>query len=436
MDDHHFSRHTMIRRVRLIHHSQQEPDTSSELVEDDVEISSLNTLRLIAMSGKIRAAPPALHVLEDGISRERSEQSPRVASATTPPKSTSMKETAVPSFPWLQSFKIGLSFIVGIALLFLLSRAIDISSTFALIQHQISTVHGMLFTFLALTSFLCAFSIRGIRWRLFVLRICTITPLQAVKIFWIAVFINFLLPVQGGELGKSLILKQIKGVPVRQSLPTVAMDKSLDLLPALFILATAAFIPAIHMNALLWAILGGVSGLLIGLMFTVTLMAWKREVATFFVHRTLRVLPRKIGLSIEEFALGFLHSLLEGARTPKTFLLALFLTGLAITCDGLFAWFAFQAVGISQMTLGEAIFGYTTVSMFSVLPNPPGQVGSNELVDVLVFAGLLNFPKTTVLAMPILFHPLTALVMIAMGVGCLASLGLSLKSTLTMSKRA
>lgn len=436
MNNHHFSRHTRIRRVKLVHHPTHVPNRSSELFEDDGDVSSMSTLRLFAISGTLRAAPPSQCVSEDGVSRESREEFPRGASALILPPSTSMKETPVVSSSWMQSLKVGLSFLVGMVMLFLLSRVINISSTFVLIQSHLLTVHGMLFTLLALTSFFCAFSIRGMRWRLFVLRICALRPLQAVKIFWIAVFLNFLLPVQGGELGKCLILKQLKGVPVSQSLPTVAMDKSLDLLPALCILATVAFIPSVHMNSLLWTILVGVSGLLIGLLFTVILMAWNQQGALLLVHGMLRVLPRTLGLKIEAFALGFLQSLLEGARQPKTFLLALVLTGLAITCDGLFAWFAFQAVGISTMTLGEAIFGYTTVTLFSILPNPPGQVGSNELVDVMIFSGLLNFPKTNVLAMPLLFHPLTALVILLMGFSCVASLGLSLKSTLTLSKRA
>jgi len=435
MNDHYFSRRPKIRPVRLIHPPLQELETRRELFEDDGKASSRNTFRLFAISGNRRAVLPSLRVPEDGVSSERREHASSIASALAPPPSTTMTETAVSSSRWLPSLKIGLSFLAGIAMLFFLSRVINISSTFALIRSHLSTAHGILFTCLALSSFLCAFSIRGMRWRVFILRLCPIRPLQAVKIFWIAVFLNFLLPVQGGELGKCLILKQLKGVLVSRSLPTVAMDKSLDLLPALCILATVAFIPSLHMNALLWMVLGIVSGLLIGVLFTVTLMAWNPAVATLFVHRTLRVLPKALGFKLEAFALGFLQSLLEGASQPKTFLLALVLTGLAISCDGLFAWFAFQAVGISTMTIGEALFGYTTVTLFSVLPNPPGQVGSNELVDVMVFSGLLNFPKTNVLAMPVLFHPLTALLMVSMGLFSLASLGLSLKSALTMSKQ-
>ena len=80
------------------------------------------------------------------------------------------------------------------------------------------------------------------------------------------------------------------------------------------------------------------------------------------------------------------------------------------------------------MGFGTAIFGYTTYNMFNILPTPPGQVGSNELVGVLVFGGLLGFPKTSVLAMFVFSHPLAALIMTTVGLVCLSGLGISLTS--------
>lgn len=323
-----------------------------------------------------------------------------------------------------------LGLLIGIAMLFLISRFIDISTTVAVLRQCLTTTQGLSFALLAAVSFIAAFSIRGARWRLFLSRICDISTFKSIQIFWVAVFLNFLLPVQGGELGKSLILKRIKHVPISQSLPTVAMDKSLDLMPALFIMAVVPFIPSIHMSAALWLILSLVSSILIGIIVTVALMAWNRTVTTKLIHVVLQVLPKGFGGKIEGFALGFVDSLLAGASNPKTFVPAILLTCLAITCDGLFAWFAFMTVGVSSMNFGTAIFGYTTYNMFCILPTPPGQVGSNELVGVLVFSGLLGFPKTGVLAMYVFSHPLAALIMTTMCLLSLSSLGITIKSAM------
>ena len=136
---------------------------------------------------------------------------------------------------------------------------------------------------------------------------------------------------------------------------------------------------------------------------------------------------------IEGFALGLVESLLAGASRPKTFIPAVLLTCLAITCDGLFAWFAFLTVGVSNMSFGIAIFGYTTYNMFCILPTPPGQVGSNELVGVLVFSGLLGYAKTSVLAMYLFSHPWAALIMTAMCLICLSGLGITITSAIKVN---
>src|SRR5205823_3373109 len=329
--------------------------------------------------------------------------------------------------------RVALGLMVGIAMLFLISRFIDIPTTVTVLRQHLTTRQGVIYALLAAASFIAAFSIRGARWRLFLCRICDISTLKAIQVFWVAVFLNFLLPVQGGEVAKSLILKRIKRVPISQSLPTVAMDKSLDLMPALFIMAAVPFIPGVHMGATLWIILGLVSGILLGIIFTVALMAWNRVATTKFIQMVLKVLPWGIGGKIEGFALGLVESLLVGASRPKTFIPAVLLTCLAITCDGLFAWFAFLTVGVSNMSFGIAIFGYTTYNMFCILPTPPGQVGSNELVGVLVFSGLLGYAKTSVLAMYLFSHPWAALIMTAMCLICLSGLGITITSAIKVN---
>ncbi len=64
------------------------------------------------------------------------------------------------------------------------------------------------------------------------------------------------------------MLKRIADIPISRSLPTVAMDRSLDLMPALFIITILPLL-GIHMDIKLWLVLGLVVGLLIGLIFLV-----------------------------------------------------------------------------------------------------------------------------------------------------------------------
>lgn len=87
-------------------------------------------------------------------------------------------------------------------------------------------------------AFLLAFSVRGVRWKLFLHPLVgsKVSTFKVIQLFLVSIFLNFLLPIQGGEVAKSLMLKRIADIPVSRSLPTVAMDRSLDLMPALFII--------------------------------------------------------------------------------------------------------------------------------------------------------------------------------------------------------
>ena len=326
------------------------------------------------------------------------------------------------------AIKVTIGLLIGIGLLYLVSRFVDVPTTLGVLRQNLATPGGIILGLLSGAAFLTAFSVRGIRWKLFLNPIGNVSTFKAIQLFLIGIFLNFLLPVRGGEVAKSLILKRTVGIPVSQSLPTVAMDKALDLMPALFIMAVAPFL-GVKMGTTLWLVLGAVGGLLIGLIFFVALAAWKRAAAIAFLQKITGILPRAIGGKFEGFATGFVDSLLLGASRPKIFIPAVLLTCVAVIFDGLFAMLAFRTIGF-PISFGTAIFGYTVYNMFYILPTPPGQIGSNEFVGLLVFHVLLGLPANKVTAMFVFSHPWAALLMSASGMACLSALGLTISSAM------
>jgi uncharacterized protein (TIRG00374 family) len=244
----------------------------------------------------------------------------------------------------------------------------------------------------------------------------------------VSVFINFLLPISGGEIAKTLILKRTEGIPISRSLPTVAIDRSLDLLPALVIMTIVPLL-GMQMEIRLWFVLGAVSGLLIMLTIFIGLTIWKKSVAIALLHKITSILPGTLGGKIEAFATNFVDSLLASARRPAIFFAALALTCLAVACDGLFAMLAFWIIGL-PISYRMALFGYTLFNMFYIFPTPPGQVGSNEAIGLLVFTGLLHLPQDKVLSMFIFSHPWAAFLMCVAGLTCLRTLGLRLSTAM------
>jgi hypothetical protein len=100
-----------------------------------------------------------------------------------------------------------------------------------------------------------------------------------------------------------------------------------------------------------------------------------------------------------------------------------------VTLDSLFALLAFWTIGF-PISFGTALFGYTVFNMFFILPTPPGQLGSNEAVGLLVFTGLLRLPASKVTAMIIFSHPWAALLMCAAGIMSLKALGLTISTAM------
>jgi uncharacterized protein (TIRG00374 family) len=342
-------------------------------------------------------------------------------------------QTAKPRPAWqtilnTPAAKVVLGLLVGIGLLYLVSKFVDIPTTIQVLRQNLATPRGIMLGLLSGVAFLCAFCIRGVRWKLFLNPIGKVSIFKAIQLFLVGIFLNFLLPVRGGEVAKSLMLRRIAGIPVSQSLPTVAMDKALDLVPALFIVAIVPFL-GIQMDIKLWLVLGVVSSLLIGLIFFIGLAAWKRTAAIALLQKITSLLPKSIGSKIAGFATGFVDSLLMGASRPKIFLPAILLTCVAVIFDGLFAMLAFWTIGF-PIPFGTAIFGYTVYNMFYILPTPPGQVGSNEAIGLLVFFGLLHLPAHKVTAMFVFSHPWAALLMCATGMACLSALGLTISSAM------
>jgi uncharacterized protein (TIRG00374 family) len=332
------------------------------------------------------------------------------------------------SLPGISKVKILIGLLIGIGLLVLVSRFVNLPVTLHVLRQNLETPAGIALALLSGVAFLSAWSIRGIRWKLFLNPVGKVSIFKAIGLYQVGVFLNFLLPIRGGEVVKCFMLKSSSGIPVSKSLPTVAMDKALDLLPALFIIAIVPVL-GVQMDIKLWLVLWFVSGILLSLLFFVFLSAWKRNAAIRLLQKLTSLLPKAISGKVEGFATSFVDALLLGASQPRIFIPAILLTCAAVLCDGLFAMLAFWTIGF-HISIGMALFGYSVYNMFYILPTPPGQVGSNEAVGLLVFAGLLHLPPTQVTAMFVFSHPWAAVLMCTTGLICLSALGLKLPAVL------
>jgi uncharacterized protein (TIRG00374 family) len=220
---------------------------------------------------------------------------------------------------------------------------------------------------------------------------------------------------------------------VSQSLATVGMDKAMDLLPAVALLAVLPFVH-VHLGRpmsllLVWALAVVVCGILI-----LGLAAHRRDRTLAVINRVLgAVLPQRARRRIAPFVVRFIDTLLQLVRQPRLMLLAAAYTAVAVGLDALFCLLAFRAVG-THISVPVVLYGYTLYNLAYILPTPPGQIGSNEVIGLLIFSGMFGVDREGVGAMFLFSHPWTAALMACSGLLCLSAMGLSLRSTLQLAR--
>jgi uncharacterized protein (TIRG00374 family) len=321
------------------------------------------------------------------------------------------------------ALRAGVGLCVGAVFLVAFLQLVNVSAVLARLEHL-----NVPLALLCGVPFLGAYVVRAMRWRC-LLRPDEVSIPAAVAIYQVATFMNWLLPIRGGELAKPLLLRRTHGIPVSRSLATVSMDKAMDLLPAVALLAVLPF-AGLHLGHLLWLLLLLAFSAVVLVVALLALVAWRRELAVSALSRPLaRVLPGAARQRVEPFITQFLDTLLALIRKPRLMLVAAAYTAAAVALDALFCLLAFRAVGVS-VALPVVLFGYTFFNLAFILPTPPGQVGSNELVGLLLFSGVLGVESSGVGAMFLFSHPWTAVLMTVSGLLCLSAMGLTLRRTL------
>jgi dolichol-phosphate mannosyltransferase len=324
------------------------------------------------------------------------------------------------------AFRTGVGLCAGAILIVAFVQLVDMGAVYARLSNL-----SIGFALLCSVPFLGAYVVRALRWRL-LLRPDEVSVPRAIAVYQVATFLNWLLPVRGGELAKSLLLRRSNGIPVSRSLATVTMDKAMDLVPAVALIAVLPF-AGLQLSGSLWALLVSALAVVVLGSLVLVLAAWRRDLALSVLTRPVaRVLPSAARQRVEPFIVQFVDTLRTLVRQPRRLAVAAVYTAVAVALDALFCLLAFRAVGVS-VSLPVVLYGYTFFNLAFILPTLPGQVGSNELIGLLIFAGLFGVDSAGVGAMFLFSHPWNAVLLTLSALVCLGVMGLSLRSTLSLA---
>ena len=266
------------------------------------------------------------------------------------------------------------------------------------------------FVILAAGVALISSGIRALRWRLILRPIATVPRVDVWLITLASSLINFVIPIRSGEIARSLFLKQRDKVPISASLPTVAVDRSLDML-AILSIGAIGVLSGIRLGGSLSIVLVIGAGLFLGFAtFVILAIFWRERLLTVAEW----AVPGIIGEDLRSRMLGILNGLMEGftaiGRQPRSLVPLIAMSFAAILLDAGVIFLLFLSVGHPIHPL-VALTGYALFALTFIVPGAPGYIGSMEAFGSLVFGAALGIPQAASASVVLMFHALSALIL-------------------------
>jgi uncharacterized protein (TIRG00374 family) len=273
--------------------------------------------------------------------------------------------------------------------------------------------------------YLLAYVVRSLRWRLILSPVQRITVGESFSMMMAGYFLNYVIPIRAGEVAKSFFLKRLKGVPIATSLPTVFVDKLLELVSIVLVLLLVPIL-SIDLAGPLAVLVFAVLAVFV-LAVAILVLAFRDEArTTALLCRLFAWLPGRAYARISEWMGLFVQGMGVARHNVRALAPLLGLTGLAVLIDACYFLLMFRAFGIDVAFL-RVLFGYTLLTLSYILPTPPAQIGYNELVIGLIFAGGLAgaaMARDEVMAVVVVAHALTGLLITGVGLWSFWSMGI------------
>ncbi len=307
-----------------------------------------------------------------------------------------------------RNVKIALAVVAGIVLLAIVLYGVDVGRVRQLIA---GVDPGWLA--LAAVLYVSAYVVRSLRWRL-VLR-----PVQKVKIsesFFMLMagyFLNYIIPIRAGEIAKSFFLKRLRGVPIATSLPTIFVDKLLELLSIVLVVLLIPVL-SIDLNGYVATLVYTVLAVFALALFLLVMAIRSEAATTRFLSATVSWLPARVADRFKSWISLFVSGMGVARANARALGPLVGYTLLAVVIDAIYFSCVFRAFAM-DVPFAQVLFGYTLISLSYILPTPPAQIGHNEAVMVVIFAIGFGYGLDEVTAVMILAHIMTGLIVTGLG---------------------
>ncbi len=313
--------------------------------------------------------------------------------------------------------KIALALLAGVLLLFLALRGVDLDHVRAIMGQASPPV-----LVIALAVYLSAYFVRSLRWRLILKPIQPVSVSESFFMLMAGYFLNYIVPIRAGEVAKSFFLKRLKGLPIAVSLPTVFLDKLLELFSVLLVIVLVPVL-SVRLSGSLSSLLIGVVTVFVIAVGLLTLAVRNGDATAHVVTRLFSWLPERLHDRLSSWISLFVDGLSVARTNARNVWSLLALTGAAVTLDAVYFSLMFRAFSI-DVAFPTVLFGYTLISLSYIFPTPPAQIGYNEAIMGLIFAGGLGMARAEVTAVMLVAHVLTGLLVTGVGLGSFAAMSI------------
>lgn len=306
--------------------------------------------------------------------------------------------------------KILINSLLGVVLVFIWSRFVDLSQ----ILQTLKSVR-LEFALLFFGLFFISGAIRGLRLK-YLLKNYHIPYKDILMLHFLSQFLSFMIPVRAGEISKSIYLTAQFGLPLGKTITWVFVDRALDLMGILLIIAV--FLPFISTNLPPNSSLISLGILILAITFSLTAIKSEQKLKKLVVFLSnFLIVP-----TIKRHFVSVIHTIIEGfdilRRHPLEFIPLVGFTTLAWVTDGLIWLVIFGALGVKIGFL-DGVIGNGLAAFTFLVPTAPGYVGSAEAAGLAVWSGLLQMNANTSSAGMLLFHVLTLIILFVLGIGAI-----------------
>jgi uncharacterized protein (TIRG00374 family) len=267
--------------------------------------------------------------------------------------------------------------------------------------------------------------LRTFRWKFLLNRVQIFLPLSSIfYTFMAGLFISNITPARIGEPVRSYILKRRDGISFSRSLPSVLVERILDIIALIMLAVLGAFILFHTLDYYFQSATFLVILVYIVLISAIVFICSRRDYVLRFsnlLYKLLGWVPsfRRIELQIESMALNFHKSLLT-YKDRDTLLSTLLLSLIIWSFEGLILQVSFRSLAMSPDLLPS--IGILSIAMLiAIISSLPGGIGSQEAVMVLLFTSSFDFPIQLTTAAVLIYRVISLWLNLLVGGICFAT---------------